>query len=82
VIECDPRASVEVLSVAVPLLIAPVPNVVVPSLNVTVPVAAGGTTAVKVTDEAFTDGFADENRVTVEFALLTVSVSTEEVLPL
>jgi len=51
VIECDPAASVEVLYVACPLLIAPVPSVVVPSLNVTVPVAAEiESVAVKVTE--------------------------------
>jgi hypothetical protein len=81
VIECEPRAKVEVLNVAVPLLIVPVPNVVLPSLNVTVPVAADGViVAVKVTDEPYVDGFADDANVTVVLALFTVCVSTDEVL--
>jgi hypothetical protein len=81
VIECDPTASVEVLKVACPLLIVPVPSVVLPSLNVTVPVAvAGVTVAVNVTEEAYVDGFADEARATVVLTLLTVCVSTDDVL--
>lgn len=66
-IECDPTASVEVVNVVFPLLSVPVPNVVLPSLNVTVPVAAEGVTvAVKVTDEPYVEGFAeDESAVEV-----------------
>jgi hypothetical protein len=61
----------------------PVPSVVVPSLNVTVPVASEGVTvAVSVTDKPYVDGFAEEVSVTVVFALLTVWVSTDDVLPL
>jgi hypothetical protein len=74
---------VDVLKVAAPLLIVPVPSVVVPSLKVTVPVAVEGeTVAVNVTDEPYADGFADEARVIVVFALFTTWVSTAEVLTL
>jgi len=41
--------SVEVVSIAVPLLTAPVPRVLEPSKNVTTPVAFAGMVAVKVT---------------------------------
>jgi hypothetical protein len=83
VIEFNPTASVDVLYVAFPLLMVLVPSVVLPFLKVTVPVAADGVTvAVNVTDELNVDGFADEARVTVEFALLTVCVSAEDVLEL
>ena len=41
VIECDPNASAEVVSVALPPLTGTVPSGVEPSANVTVPVAAG-----------------------------------------
>ena len=59
------------------------PRVVLPSLKVTVPVAADGVTvAVKVTEEPYVDGFAEEVRVTVEVALLTVCVSVDDVLEL
>jgi hypothetical protein len=69
------------LYVAFPLLIVPVPRVVLPSLNVTVPVAVDGVTvAVKVTEEAYVDGFADEASAIVVLTLLTVCVSTDEVL--
>lgn len=66
VIEFEPAAKVDVLSVAFPLLSVPVPRVVLPFLNVTVPVAADGVTvAVKVTEEPYVDGFADDARVVV-----------------
>jgi hypothetical protein len=65
--------SVEVLKVALPLLMVPVPSVVPPSMNVTVPVAVVGVTvAVKVTEEPYVDGFADEASVTAVFILFTV----------
>jgi hypothetical protein len=68
---------------AFPALIAPVPNVVLPSTNVTVPVAVDGVTvAVKVTEEPYVDGFADEASATVVFALFTVCVSVDDVLVL
>ena len=71
------------LNVALPLLSVPVPNVVLPSLNVTVPVAVDGVTvAVKVTDEPNADGFADEAKAVVEFALFTACDSAEDVLAL
>jgi hypothetical protein len=72
-----------VLYVAFPLLIVPVPRVVLPSIKVTVPDAVDGVTvAVKVTEEPYVDGFADEASVTVVFALLTDCVSADEVLVL
>jgi len=81
VIECEPVASVEMLNVAFPPLSAPVPSAVLPSVNVTVPVAVVGVTvAVKVTDEPYADGFADEISVTVVFPLFTVCVRVVEVL--
>jgi hypothetical protein len=83
VMECDPRARVDVLYVAVPLLMVPVPSVVAPSKKVTVPVAVDGVmVAVKVTEDPNVEGLADEATVTVEFALLTVCVRVEEVLEL
>jgi hypothetical protein len=52
-------------------------------VNVTVPVAVVGVTvAVNVTEEPYTDGFADEANVTVVLALFTVCVNVGEVLPL
>jgi hypothetical protein len=83
VIECDPTPNVDVTNVALPLAIVTVPRVVVPSLNVTVPVAVEGeTVAVKVTDEPNVEGFADEAKVTVVFALFSVWVRAEDVLVL
>ena len=82
-IEFEPAASVAVPYVALPLLSVPVPRVVVPLRKVTVPVAAEGVTvAVKVTEEPYVDGFAEEVRVTVEVALLTVCVNAVDVLEL
>jgi hypothetical protein len=87
VIEWLPTESVLVVKVAVPPDTVPVPSVVDPSRNVTVPVgvpAPGDTTAtvaVNVTDCPNTDGLADEVRVVVVFALLTVWVRTALVLP-
>lgn len=81
--ECDPAVRVEVLRVAFPLLIVPVPSIVLPSLNVTVPDAVDGDiVAVNVTDVPYVDGFLDEATVIVVFALFTVCVSTDDVLPL
>jgi hypothetical protein len=79
-----PPASVEMLNVAFPALVVPVPSVALfKSVNVTVPVAVVGvTTAVKVTDEPYTDGFVSEPNVVVVLAGFTVWVSTEDVLPL
>ena len=50
VIECFPSASVDVVSVALPLLSVFVPNTVVPSLNVTDPVGVPVVGAVWVTE--------------------------------
>jgi len=83
VIEFAPTASVEMLNVVFPALIAPVPRVVLPSVNVTVPVAVAGViVAVNFTDEPYAEGFADEASVMVGLALFTIWVSTEDVLPL
>jgi uncharacterized membrane protein len=50
-------------------------------VNVTVPVAVVGvTTAEKVTDEPYVDGFADEPNVVIVVAGFTVWVSAEDVL--
>ena len=66
---------------AFPPLRLAVPSVVPPSVNVTDPVAAEGVTvAVNVTAALNVEGLADEANVTVEFALLTVWVSAEDVL--
>lgn len=59
-IECDPTARVDVVSIALPPLSVPVPRAVVPSLNVTVPVGVPDvavTVAVKVTAWSKADGF-------------------------
>jgi uncharacterized paraquat-inducible protein A len=81
VIESDPTASVEMLKVAFPALIAPVPSVVLPFVNVTVPVAVVGVTvAVNVTEGPYVDGLADEASVTVVFVLFTVCVRVVDVL--
>jgi hypothetical protein len=61
------------------LLIVPVPKVVLPSRNVTVPVAVGCfTVAVKVTEDPYDDGFANEVSVTVVLAGFTVWVRVGE----
>ena len=79
--ECVPTESEETASDAAPLLTVTVPSRVVPSLNWMLPVAAAGETcAVKVTDCPETAGFNEEVRVAVVAALLTVSVTTAEVL--
>jgi hypothetical protein len=67
-------ASVEVVNVAVPLLIAPAPNVVKPSRKVIVPVVFVGKVAVKVTDWLKLDGFTEDVSATVGDALDTVCV--------
>jgi hypothetical protein len=73
VIECDPAVRVDVLRVAFPLLRLPLPKVVLPSLNVTVPVHVEGVTvAVSLTDEPYIEGFAEDDKPVVEFALFTV----------
>lgn len=82
--ECVPTVRVEVLNVALPLLRVPVPNVVEPFLKVTVPVGVPPlevTVAVKVTDLPEVDGLREEVSEVELLALLTVWVSTGEVLP-
>jgi hypothetical protein len=77
-----------VVNVAVPPDSVPVPRVVVPSRNVTVPVGVpapgetAATVAVNVTLWPNTDGFREDARLVVVFALLTVWVRTELVLVL
>src|ERR1043166_1437156 len=81
-----PAASKLVLNVAVPALSVPVPTVVAPSLNVTVPVGVPApgvravTVAENVTDWPNTDGLSDEPSAVSVLALLTVWVTTAEVL--
>lgn len=66
---------------ATPALRLPEPSVVVPSLNVTVPVATDGVTvAVRVTDDPYPDGFAEDVSFVDVLALLTVCVNAEDVL--
>ena len=86
VIECAPWVSADVEIVAFPLASGAVPTVVAPFFNVTVPVgvplpgATVTTVIVKVTDLPSVDGFSEEVTVVELAALLTVCVSTEEVL--
>ena len=88
VIECAPWVSTDVEIVAFPLASVAVPTVVAPFFNVTVPVGAplpGATVTtvmVKITDLPRVDGLSEEFRVVELAALLTVSVSTAEVLVL
>ena len=82
--ECEPAASVAVISDAVPPLSATVPNGVAPSRNCTVPVGPedGLTVAVNVTACPNTEGFSDEvNAVDVVVTALTVCVTADDVLP-
>jgi hypothetical protein len=87
VIDAVPTEIEEVANIAasVVALTAAVPSVVVPALKVTVPltaVPAGGTTfAVKVTELPRVEGLGEEASVILVAALLTVSVSAAEVLP-
>src|SRR5207302_4183291 len=70
--ECDPAASVDTPSVAVPLLTALVPNRFDPSLNVTVPVAVEGeTVAVRTTFWLDVEGIGVE----LSYVLVASSVS-------
>ena len=85
---CCPCVSAEVWSVARPLLSSvPVPRVVEPSMNVTVPVgvpppgAIALTTAANVVAWPAVAGLGEALTVTVVLALLTVCVTTAELLP-
>ena len=82
VIECEPYASDDELTVAVfgvaPLSV-PVPSTVPPSKNVTDPVAPVVTVAVNVTVAPTLDGFGDDTSVTVDAAWFTTCVSVAEV---
>jgi len=80
--ECTPKDSLEVESVALPPLKAAVPNEVAPSKNCTVPVAADReTVAVNVTFCPVFDGLGLDVKVVVVLALFTVCVSAADVLP-
>ena len=82
-IECDPRDSPEVLSVACPAELSRLdPRLFVPSRNVTVPVgvpAVAVTVAVKVTVCPLVDGLREDIRVVIVVAV-TVWVSYDDVL--
>lgn len=81
--ECVPTDRDEVLNVALPLLSVTVPSVEEPFLKVTVPAGVPPlevTAAVKVTDWPDVDGLREEVSEVVVLALLTVCVSTGEVL--
>ena len=67
-----PRGSVEVVTVATPLVTVEVPSVVVPLVNVTVPVTLFGSVSVKVTELPGRDGLGEEVSAEVAFALATV----------
>lgn len=87
VIACEAMVSELVVNVDKPPATVPVPSTVVPSLNVTEPegVPAPGadtdTVAVKINVCPTTAGLADELTAIVVFALFTVCVKFEEVLP-
>jgi hypothetical protein len=82
VIECEPVASADVLSIAWPdALRVPVPSEFAPSRKVTVPVGTVAfpvgpeTVAVNITDCPLVDGFSDDvNEVVEAAALLWVAV--------
>jgi len=86
VIECEPTASVVVVSAAVPPESVPVPIFAAPSLNVTVPVAVpapgatAATVAVNVTDCPELDGFVPLVSVVVVLAWFTVCETALDVL--
>jgi hypothetical protein len=86
--ECDPRASNEVVNVAFPLTSAAVPSEVVPSFSVTVPMgvpppgATAATVTLNVTVCPNVDGFGEEVIVVAVAVLLTVCVRTLETLVL
>ena len=85
-IECDPAARSDLVSVAVPPVSVPVPNSVTPSLNVTVPlgvptpVAVVVTVAVKVTACPTFEGLSEEVTAVVVVFLLTTWLNAVEVL--
>jgi len=69
-----PVSSVELLIDATPPLRVDIPSVVEPLVKVTVPVTLLGRVAVNVTDWLRFDGFAEEARVSVGDAFVTVWV--------
>jgi len=86
VMEWDPRASAEVVSVACALPFSePVPRAAVPSMNVTVPVGVpepevAVTVAVNVTDCPIADGFTDDFSVVALAAWLTTWLKVADAL--
>ena len=68
-----PSGSVEVVSVATPLVTVEVPSVVAPLVNVTVPVTLfGSSVSVRVTGLPGSDGLGEEVSVDATAALATV----------
>jgi hypothetical protein len=88
VMACDPCASNDVVNVAFPLTSADVPKDVAPSFSVTEPVgvpppgATATTVTLNVTVWPNVDGFGEDVIVVELAALLTVCVSTLELLVL
>jgi hypothetical protein len=82
VIECDPRARLDVVKAATPETRGTVANDVVPSRNCTVPVAeAGKTVAVRTTFAPMVAGLLlDESAVAVD-PVVTVSEAVAEINP-
>jgi len=66
-----PPGTEDVVSVATPLFTVAVPSVVAPAVKVTVPLTLVGSVSVNVTEAPMVDGFNDEIRVEVGFALET-----------
>jgi hypothetical protein len=85
VIECEPTASAEVLSIVVPELSVPLPICVVPSLKVTVPVGLpdpdfGATVAVNITLCPVVGDVLDEaSEVVVAAGVAAAGVNTKTV---
>ncbi len=81
--EWAPTAREDTAKLATPAVTVPVPSAVAPSRNWTLPVAVlVDSLAVNVTVCPKADGLADELKVTLEGALLTVWVSMAEVFAL
>ena len=70
-----PRGSDEVVTVAIPFVIAPVPNRAEPLVNVTVPVTLPDSVSVKVTEAPGREGLTEEVRLEEGLALATVWVA-------
>ena len=70
----EPVGKAVVVTVATPLDKAGEPKMVDPAVKVTVPVTFAGSAAVKVTDWLATEGFTEDESVTVGDTLFTVCV--------